>query len=182
MAVMHCYIYQDYVLLHGATLDLLLSYIILICTFAVLCNPHSKVKADEGAKPSGEEVVLPPLPPKLYENVFDDQAILEHHKHDTSKGSEENELPPPLPPKLYENIFDDPIITEHHADTATNCEREELAPPPLPPKMYVNVFDDATQMDRANDVMELQVSLTWREEFLKQMEQTSHDLKAHLQG
>ena len=153
-------------------------------TYAVMHNPRSKVKADHGAKASNEEVILPPpLPPKLYENVFDDPAILEHNKHEPTKGlSEEEELPPPLPPKLYENIFDDPIIAEHQADRAINGEQEELAPPPLPPKMYVNVFDDATtnRSGQRDDGIRSELDL---ERKVSQMNgATSHDLKAQLQG
>ena len=147
-------------------------------TYAVMHNPRNKGNND--SRMSGEQEELPPLPPKLYVNIFDDPTVVEH-KHDTTKGGDQEELPPPLPPKLYENIFDDPSIAEHTAgdtaNTGAGSEQEEL-PPPLPPKLYENVFDDpagsAKHGDGDHDVERGAAHLT--------NGATSQDSKAQLQG
>ena len=86
-------------------------------TYAVMHNPHNKDKG-ESAK-SSEQEQPPPIPPKLYENIFDDPIIAEHNG-DVAKSSEEEELPPPLPPKLYENVFDDPAGSAEHSNGVKN--------------------------------------------------------------
>lgn len=138
-------------------------------TYEVMHNPR-----DESRK-SDEQEELPPLPPKLYVNVFDNPTTMEH-KQDSTKGNDHEEVPPPLPPKLYENIFDDSSIAEYTAGDTANIignEQEEL-PPPLPPKLYENVFDDAAgSAGHDHD----------RERGAAQMnEATSQDSKAQLQG
>ncbi len=140
--------------------------------YAVMCNPRNKGNNDN--RKSSEQEELPPLPPKLYVNVFDNPTAVEH-KHDTTKGSDQEELPPPLPPKLYENIFDDPSIAEHTVGETGNIgnEQKEL-PPPLPPKLYENVFDDpAGSAKRDHDLERGAVQMNGA---------TSQDPKAQLQG
>ena len=46
-------------------------------TYAVMHNPRNKGYGDTVAM-SSEQEELPPLPPRLYENVFDDPIIAEH--------------------------------------------------------------------------------------------------------
>lgn len=45
-------------------------------TYAVMHNPHSEGYSDTATTNEQEE--LPSLPPRLYENIFDDPIISEH--------------------------------------------------------------------------------------------------------
>ena len=45
-------------------------------TYAVMHNPRNKGYGDIAM--SSEQEELPPLPPRLYENIFDDPSIVEH--------------------------------------------------------------------------------------------------------
>ncbi len=47
-------------------------------TYAVMHNPRSKGYGDVAAVSSEQEGEVPPLPPRLYENIFDDPSIIEH--------------------------------------------------------------------------------------------------------
>ena len=46
-------------------------------TYAVMHSPWSKGYGDV-TMGSDQQEVLPPLPPRLYENIFDDPIIAEH--------------------------------------------------------------------------------------------------------
>ena len=154
-------------------------------TYAVMHNPRNQGNSDSRSRMSGEQEELPPLPPKLYVNIFDDPTAAKEHKRDTTKeGRDHNQEelpPPPLPPKLYENIFDDPsiVVAEHttlRLEAANNGgEQVEELPPPLPPKLYENVFDDTTGSVNVHPQNgERAASLT--------NGATSQDSKAQLQG
>ena len=55
-------------------------------TYAVMHNPRNKGKGDIDVAESSEQEEPPPLPPRLYENIFDDPIIAEHDDRVRNRG------------------------------------------------------------------------------------------------
>jgi hypothetical protein len=62
-------------------------------TYTVMHNPWSRSYGDMAAMSSAEQEELPPLPPRLYENIFDDPIIAVHaEQHLQSKDTKNHDL------------------------------------------------------------------------------------------